>query len=64
LGRLALTEEFFIAHKAMAARHLEGYDDSVARLYRCYFCTDLFNDAHRLMPKDVPGTHEGGERLV
>ena len=50
--------------KQCAARDLERDDDPVARAQVADLAADLLDDAHRLVPEDVPGVMNGAEHLV
>ena len=64
LGRLALAVELLVAHPARTAGDVEGDDDAVADRHLGDLGADLLDDAHRLVPDDVAGLHERGQRLV
>ena len=64
LGGLTLAVEPLAAHPALAATDVERYDDPVADLELRDRGTHLFDDAHGLVPDDVPGLHERRQGLV
>jgi hypothetical protein len=48
----------------MAAGDVEGDDHSVACLDVRDLAADLLDYAHRLVPEDIAGSHEGPENLI
>ena len=64
LGRLALCVQPALAHPAVAARDLEGYDHPIAGTDLSDVATDLQHNADRLMAQYVTRAHEGAHGLV
>jgi hypothetical protein len=59
-----LGEQLAIAHVATAARDLKGDDYTVTDREIRNATADFTDDAHRFVPENVTGVHEGAEYLV
>jgi len=64
LGGLTLAEQLGVTHVAVPTGHLERDDHPITDLEVADVTAHFLDDAHRLVPEDVPLAHERAQSLV